>query len=70
MSENKENICTHCRGSIVQKYNNRYCINCSREVGHHNPTFDPADVARDTRVDLTLRNKRVEQGRTSMKWSR
>jgi hypothetical protein len=34
----KSTICQHCNGSIIQKYDRVYCIQCSREPVRKHPT--------------------------------
>ena len=74
--ESKEIImkCLHCGGSIIEKYDSIYCIQCSREPKQTHPTISDEEYEASKRGDhsITQRINRVavERGRSAMRWSR
>ena len=66
--------CLHCGGSIIEKYDSIYCIQCSREPEQTHPTISNEEYEASKRGDhsITQRINRVaiERGRSAMRWSR
>jgi hypothetical protein len=59
-------ICAHCKGSIIQKYDRIYCIQCSREPNQSNPaTISNKEYKQDRRGDISIKQRitRVAQER-------
>jgi len=58
--------CLHCGGSIIQKYDRIYCIQCSREPNQPNPTtISNKEYEQDRRGDISIKQRitRVAQER-------
>ena len=49
--------CKHCNGHIINKYDEAYCINCSRPVNQIHPTFTDEELKRERKSETTIRRK-------------
>ena len=66
--------CLHCGGSIIEKYDSIYCIQCSREPKQTHPTISNDEYEASKRGDHSINQRinrvAVERGRSAMRWSR
>ena len=66
MNNNKQMKCKHCKGSIIQKYDRIYCIQCSRDYKQSTPIkISEKEYQSDRRGDYSIRQRitRVAQER-------
>ena len=57
MNNNKQMKCKHCKGSIIQKYDRIYCIQCSREPNSSIPQVSYDEYIQNKRGDDSVRQR-------------
>ena len=67
--------CSHCGGTIIQKYDKVYCIQCSREPSQEEPAIISTEEYKqnkrgDNSVNLSIHRAAQRRGRASMRYSR
>ena len=49
--------CKHCNGTVIQKYDRIYCIQCSREPNSSTPQITNEEYIQNKRGDDSIRQR-------------